>query len=258
LRYSFGPPASGDDFASVVARTSDLRSLTRSTVPLLGWWRDHAEQQLLHADEVGSATAHFEYAVPARCKECGGKGKDSFTDVMVLASARAIAIEAKYTETRYESVARWLERSDSSANRERVLSHWCHLIEEKTGDRVPRADLGGLVYQLVHRTASACAAAKGARCAEVRYLLFEQQDARNHARCEQDLAEAARVLDTGGRIAFSVHHVPTRDGRDYADILRALQECPEEERSALVAEALLAGKQLHRFDATRIVRLDVR
>lgn len=88
MRLRYGPPTDDDDFTGIVGRTKDLRTITRSTVPLLSWWRDHAKQNLLPGVDLSSALARFEYAVPARCSDRQsawrgwrqhGKGSDDAT-----------------------------------------------------------------------------------------------------------------------------------------------------------------------------------
>src|SRR5437763_133108 len=123
--------------------------MTRSTVPLLAWWREYGERLAVPDIDGTDAIARFEYSVPARCPECGGKGKDSFTDVMVLDRRGATAFEAKYTEPRYVHVDKWRSAGGDRINRERVLAHWCHLVENYTSAVIDRSALGPLVYQMV-------------------------------------------------------------------------------------------------------------
>jgi len=86
-----------------------VASPRRSTVPLVDYWRA-PEQRLpdlwerLHVPHPGDTEMHFEYEVPVQ----RGRGKSSFTDLMVFTADVAVAIEAKFTEPRYESVATWL------------------------------------------------------------------------------------------------------------------------------------------------------
>lgn len=102
---------------------SALKKRTRSTVPLLDYWRDTDEclRQFGHAaglDLSAATELHFEHSVAVR----SGRGKPSFTDLMILSPESVVAVEAKYTEPRYASVRNWLgERAPIPTNREKVL-----------------------------------------------------------------------------------------------------------------------------------------
>lgn len=247
MRYRYGG-SDADDFEAIVRQAGDLRSLTRSTVPLLAWWRDEAERSVVPTDARGDVTACFEYPVSARCSECQGKGKDSFTDVMLVSPDCAIAFEAKYTEPQYESVDKWLRGSDDRRNRERVLRHWCHLIQKYTGHDVDPTALGGLVYQVVHRTASACAVATPGRRAKVTYLLFDEgQDRR--AEYDDVLRSASTLLDPNAKIEFSVLRIPTRKGDDFAQLARELAELDGDEVAERIAVALMSSRRVYEFEA---------
>lgn len=249
MKYRFGPPTEdADDFAGVVARAGDLHTLTRSTVPLLAWWRDYGEQHAVPGVDLSGATARFEYAVRAGCPECGGVGKDSFTDVMVLVDRRAIAFEAKYTEPAYEPVDKWRAKGASRDNRERVLAHWCHLIETHTRAPIDRSSLGPLIYQMVHRTASACAAAPTEGIAAVAYLIFD--DGQHRRDYETALTQVARVLDPASRISFSTIRVPTRRGEDFEAISGQCDEAlDQDQRVDIIGEALISKSGLYEFSA---------
>lgn len=259
MRLRYGPPTDlDDDFAGIVGRTKDLHSITRSTVPLLAWWRDYASEQLLPGVDLSSAVARFEYAVAARCAACGeraGKGKVSMTDVMVTHDARAVAIEGKYTEPRYDTVEVWRARGKDRDNRDRVRDHWCHVIEDFTGAEIDRAKVGGLVYQTLHRTASACSAAPRGGVAHVMYLAFVERDAHRND-YEKDLDAAARVLDPKGKLQFSVTSVPTAKGDDFGHVAAHLEaEETNERRMELMAEALVSKLDLYRFEEPARVRI---
>lgn len=245
MKLRYGPPVeSDDDFAGIVSRTKDLHTLTRSTVPLLAWWRDHAQDKLLPGVDLANAVARFEYAVPARCPSCVGRGKASMTDVMVLLDDRAIAIEGKYTESRYDTVDVWKTRGKDRDNRKAVLGHWCHLIRAVTDHPVDDR-LGGLVYQTLHRTASACAAAGTDRRAHVMYLVFDDTAANTYV---ADLRRAAEILDPAGKIDFSVVAVRTTRGDDFSELERLVNAAASvEDRVELIADTLLTKRPIYDF-----------
>jgi hypothetical protein len=183
---------SAEEFETHLARAVELDKLTRSTVPLLAWWKEHARN--LAVPGTQDFVAELEHEVSASCARCRSRGRSSATDMLVRAGATAIAFEAKYTEPRYEDVDTWLAHDGSSNNRKRVLGHWCHLIERYTGVSIDKTTLGALVYQMVHRIASACSVAVSGR-AEVsrvcpscapkrRSLLVSRHAVANHHRRE--------------------------------------------------------------------------
>lgn len=97
---------------------------------------------------------HLEYTVPPRA----GKGIASHTDAMVVASDSALAIEAKWTEPRYETVGEWLKKGTNPSNRQAVMKSWLGLLQNHAHRTLTLENTSSAVYQMVHRAASACAA----------------------------------------------------------------------------------------------------
>ena len=239
MNYGVGTPQVSD-FTGVVERANDLQRLTRSTVPLLCWWRDNGAKLAL-PNEDGSALACFEYPVPARCNTCGGRGKDSFSDVMVTTEGAAVAFEAKFTEPRYETVTNWMAKDSGNGNRARVASHWLHLIGAYTGTTPEIDAIGQVVYQMLHRTASACAVAESKRRAGVTYLVFDGGHGQQ-VDYTADLTLAARTLDPKAKMDFSVVSVPTRRGPAFAGVEARLTAAENDAEAAeLIADAIVTG-----------------
>ena len=76
---------------------------------------------------------HFEHEVPVQ----RGRRKSSFTDLMIFGDDVAVAIEAKFTEPRYESVGTWLGGAPT-ANRVDVVEGWLCAIEAAAEKSIPR------------------------------------------------------------------------------------------------------------------------
>ncbi len=173
LKWGGGEPATFAELLQLVP-ASALDSPRRSLVPLLDFWR-RPDERLAELEEIlgfnlGPITdVVFEYAVAAR----GGRGKSSFTDVMVKGPAAAVAIEAKYTEPAYESVRGWV-KDPAEPNRIAVLSGWLELINRACGIRLTAEQVLDVPYQLIHRSASVCSIDVARRL--VLYLLFEDAD----------------------------------------------------------------------------------
>lgn len=146
------------DFSELVDRypMGELKKPTRSTVPLLSFWRDvDARYAWLlrnwnHALGQG-AKACFEFTVPSASRN----NRPSQTDLMFIGEALAVAVEGKWTEPHYRMVRDWLNDSKYS-NKNAVLEHWLGLISRKTGRSLSTSSVEGVVYQTLHRTASAC------------------------------------------------------------------------------------------------------
>lgn len=159
------------DFAELLTRykPEEFLSPTRSTVPLLSLLRfDRAlfQKVLCSIGFPSNSAVHLEYQV----KSPNGSGKPSHTDAMVLASNAALAIEAKWTESEYDTVSDWLAKGSSRENRLAVLNGWCQLLRRNASRIFTADELSSVTYQTVHRAASACAAGE---TAALMYLVFD-------------------------------------------------------------------------------------
>lgn len=140
----------------------------RSTVPHLMFWRSaetrfHDLCRFIGEQPFESARASFEFQV----KPPRGRGKPSHTDLMLTWDEHCAAVEAKYTEPKYETVAKWLEQGQRE-NRLTVLRGWCDLVARNTGSDLTLESVSQIAYQVLHRAASACSLT-----ARVRYLIYE-------------------------------------------------------------------------------------
>lgn len=185
------------DFTSLLALIPDdaLASPKRSVVPLIDFCRS-PDKMLRDLSAVtgipldAATDLLFEYAVPVQ----QGRGKPSCTDLVVLTSETAMAIEAKYTEPEYESVNSWL-RKPCEPNRLDVLNGWLTLINSATAREVKVNDVLELPYQLIHRSASACHLQRPSRA--VVYLIFGETVAEhyiNHAKRLDAVLNASNAL----------------------------------------------------------------
>lgn len=147
----------------------EFSSPTRSTVPLLSWLKH--EQPMLSSllQNLGMSAdcnLHLEYKV----KPPKGSGKASHTDLMVISGESSLAVEAKWTEPRYETVGEWLKKGANPLNRRDVLTGWLSLLQKHSERTLHVKDFACAVYQMVHRAASACAVGSNPQLA---YLLFK-------------------------------------------------------------------------------------
>lgn len=215
-----------------------LASPKRSTVPLLDYWRVPDSRLRDVAARLGLSRSdrfefHFEYEVPVR----RGRGKPSYTDLMILGDDVAVAIEAKFTEPRYESVGRWLG-PEQTANRADVLDGWISAIEAVTGAAVDREIVRELPYQLVHRTASVCCVSRPKRV--VAYQVFGDSPGPYYA---QDLGRLASAMAARGRVSFLILHTAFRPTTAYAQLV-ARWDAGERDLGVDVRDALVSGPLL--------------
>ena len=72
--------------------------------------------------------------------------------LMVTSPTASVAVEAKWTEPEYQTVARWQSTVQNPAP---VLAHWLNRLRVFADP--PGSDgISSLVYQMLHRCASAC------------------------------------------------------------------------------------------------------
>jgi len=147
----------------------EFQSPTRSTVPLLSWLK--YEQPMVNSllRDMGlhpDCTLHLEYTVAPK----QGAGVASHTDLMVRQQGCALAIEAKWTEPRYDTVSKWLKKGSNLQNRKDVLTGWLGLLQKHAMHELHIEDFSGAIYQMVHRAASACAVGEKPKLA---YLVFK-------------------------------------------------------------------------------------
>ena len=120
----------------------EFQNLTRSTIPLLAFWSDINNREIILEDlriEIIPQNTTFEYPVSPKCNGCASNGRGaSYTDMMLEFSALngdvpewVVAIEAKYTERVDVSVGEklhWAEQNDRIVNWSNRIRHWCCLL----------------------------------------------------------------------------------------------------------------------------------
>lgn len=253
LYYDRHSVASIDNVLSYYG-AKEFKSSTRSTVPLLSWLKHEPSSVFSLLNELGvpaDYTLHLEYTV----KPPRGKGQASHTDLMVLAGARSLAIEAKWTEPRYETVSDWLNKGASPDNRLNVLTGWLHLLQSHSGNSLATADFSGAVYQMVHRAASACASGKSPRMA---YLMFDPSPDPNTADKQTLLDDLNHLWNLlGNPRSFPFHFVKINLAPTAAfDQISALPK-NSEETSQAVQRALLE-ERLFNFMGYAVAEIDGR
>lgn len=153
-------------------KIDEFKSPYRSTIPLLVLCKNQQWKDLGLNEDTRDASAKyiFEFETPVK----RGKGRSSCSDLMIEYKNTCTVIEAKRTESPYESVKRWLGDSD---NRKLVLDGWLEVIDDYIDSKIDAGLVSDLPYQLIHRVASACS--MGKLRTRVIYLGFDLNNTKN-------------------------------------------------------------------------------
>src|SRR5258708_4753147 len=169
---------------------------------------------------------------------------------MLLTCEHAVAVEAKWTEPRYETVSEWL----SSQNRREVLDGWLSLIQPFALEPLTSDDVASAVYQTVHRAASACHDGRIPKLVYLQFTPLPDRRAQEPALI-QDLACLHRAI--GAPTAFPFWLVDVEI--EQTDAFKALRHLPK--GSAATANAVIEALQngpLFRFNGFRVQRVQPR
>jgi len=197
-----------------------LQSPMRSTVPLLDMAL-HAQSHLTSV--VGNCGAEPESELRFEYEASSGSGsaRPSHTDIMVLGSSRAVAVEAKWTEPPYENVAiRLLRRTKlrekdlsaealalDRAHQEAEVGSWLRILQPIAYESLTTASVAGVVYQMIHRAASAIATGLSP---SLLYLHFDDKETQLGATSEIYKADLARLYQKLGRPSGFRFYVATQ------------------------------------------------
>lgn len=213
----------------------EFQSLTRSTVPLLSWMKHEQLMVISLLRDIGMSAdcnLHLEYQV----KPPKGRGKASHTDLMVVSSKSSLAVEAKWTEPRYETVGEWLKKGATPRNRRDVLNGWLGLLQKQSQLPFNIGDFSDVVYQMVHRAASACEAGGNPKLA---YLVFKPSPDSRTASIQQiqtDLKHLGDLLGNPKGFPFylvEVYLSPTAAFDEIASLSKGNEATDEVVRGAL-------------------------
>ena len=198
------------DFRELCERMAGkpLQSPYRSTVPLLSLV-EHSQSDwrglLTSLGAPPDGTIYFEYRVPS--PKAGGNA--SQTDALVMSGSKVWGIEAKWTEPRYETVAKRIRKPEADGGDPRkTVEGWLQYLQPFASRALQVDDFSDAVYQTVHRAASACAVATGKRLQpELVYLHFHPSPLGSTATTEQyvtDLRHLRSLLGPGNGLGITV------------------------------------------------------
>jgi hypothetical protein len=192
---------------------------------------------------------HFEYQV----KPSGVPGNASHTDAMAVASDAAAAIEAKWTEPRYETVASRLKNrvarlsagdsnllQQAEVSQRAVIEAWFNMLAPFATQTL-NSDLGGdVVYQVLHRAASVAAIS---RAPHLIYLHFEPSPLRSALSEGDYVADLSRLYALMGKPANFPFYVVTIPAKPTSGFDRsAALEKGIEETDLKVRQAIVSGR----------------
>ncbi len=212
-RYCFDTEAV-PDFAALCKRFAGqhLQSPYRSTVPLLSLVQHSQPQWNSLLDSLAApadATIHFEYRVAS--PKPGGN--PSQTDALIMSESTVWAVEAKWTEPRYETVAKRLSKPEANGADPRLtLNGWLQHLQPFATRLLQTEDFTEVVYQVLHRAASACAVAVAQRRQpQLVYLHFHPSPLKSSATTHQyvtDLGVLHALLGNPVKLMFVVVEMP--------------------------------------------------
>lgn len=229
-----------------------LASPFRSTVPLLALLKDAwptFSKVLSSCGMSGDLSVALERTVHSP----KGEGRPSYTDAMVLSPTAVLAIEAKWTEPRYESVRTRLARKDSKGRDSRaVLEGWVELLGPFASRPLVLDEFSECVYQVLHRSASACGPERLPRLA---YLHFCTTVPATQVDYVGDLTRFHRLLGSPEGFPFFVVDQPlepTRAFRSIEGLKKGGAGTGRVVRDALLTEVLFrfGEPRVHRISAS--------
>lgn len=252
MNVHFGVPSSMDSVTSAVPLygTKEFESPTRSTIPMLSMLihaPDRFAEIIASLDMPSGYETYLEFTV----KSPKGRGKASHTDVMLKTGSDVLAIEAKWTEPMYEPVSDWLKKS-SGPNRPLVLEGWLDLLRSTATVDLQADQFGSVIYQMLHRAASAAASGSNPRLA---YFLFKPSNDNRSATsghiCEE-LSRLWSLLGSPESFPFYVVEIEMTS----TSLHNSLCERPKnEETSEEVSAALQGDSPLFEFGDFRITQI---
>ncbi len=231
-------------------KSSEFASPTRSTVPLLLWLQQEeamVKEIIQKLGVIDPKEFHLEYKV----KPKKGKGNASHTDLFVISEITALALEAKWTEKRYQSVKKWKADTKNPDNKEAVLQGWIEFLQPYSNNELNIDKMDNVVYQLIHRAASACAEGRNPKLA---YLLFtESYSIHGYSYIESDLRNFKNLLGTSNEFPFYFIEVLISPTKKFEDLSHMKKNTKETIKA--VKSSIEKGEHLFNFIEYRITTI---
>ena len=256
-RYCFDTePVAGIEKLCEQMAGNALQSPYRSTVPLLSLI-EHSQPEW-HAllalwGAPPDSMVHLEYCVAS--PKPGGN--PSQTDALLMSDSTVWAVEAKWTEPRYETVAKRISKPESDgADPRTTVAGWLKYLQPFSGRDLHVDDFGEVVYQALHRAASACAVANTNKLQpHLVYLHFHPSPLPSSATTSQyvsDLRILYALLGSPGVIKFTVAEVPLKPTAAF-EVIKDLDRRSRE--TAVQVKAALCSGPLFTFGTPVLTRV---
>jgi len=232
---------------------SEFESATRSTVPMLAL--------LIHAPgvfkqivkELGFPT-EYDLSLEYTVGPFGGRGTPSHTDVMLSSGQDSLAIEGKWTEPMYTTVKEWPKKGLArTTNQTAVLLGWLNVLEKRLGKSFEVEAFGGVVYQMVHRAASAAFVGERPRLAYFVFKPSPDERAATPADVFGKLTDLWHLLGSPTSFPFYLVEIETKPLEAY-EPLRLLTK-GEDATAEAVSAALQDSKPLFAFAVSNIRKI---
>lgn len=253
MNFYYGKKVITDiDKAIPMYAKKEFKSPYRSTIPSLSYLKHEITILELLLREFGIPEVcdlHLEYKV----KPPKGHGNASHTDLMVISLEASLAVETKWTEPRYETVERWLEKGSEKLNRREVLTGWLGLLQKHAQHTLHLPDFSNAVYQMVHRAASVCSAGGHPRMA---YIVFEPSPDPNTSSLQtihDDLAHLWSLLGNPDCFPFYLVEVQLSPTVEF-DTISSLPK-GHDTTAQQVSAALLRSARLFNFEKYLVNRV---
>ena len=246
------------DFAALCKRFAGkpLQSPYRSTVPLLSLIEHSSQRWKALLKSLGASTdltIHLEYCVAS----AKSGGHPSQTDALFISDSTVWAVEAKWTEPRYDTVAKRVSKPESDGGDPLItLNGWLNHLNRFAAQPLQASDVSDVVYQVLHRAASACAVATARSCLPyLIYLHFHPSPLKSSATTSQyitDLGRLHSLLGSPRNLKFAVVEMPIQPTTAFESI----KDLSKRSRttSVKVSEALRHGP-LFTFGAPTTTRI---
>jgi hypothetical protein len=253
MNIHFGPPLKIRTIADALPLYGDreFESPTRSTIPMLTLLKDAPD---LFSEIVSQLRfpATYDLFLEYTVGPFGGRGKASHTDVMLTAGKDySLAIEAKWTEPMYEDVKDWPKKgATKTPNQKAVLKGWLDVLAKRLNCSLDVSSFDGIVYQMIHRAASAAFTSDSPRLA---YFLFKPSPDSGSAMPDAILGKLEdlwTLLGKPEKFPFYVVEIETTPTEDYTP-LRSLAKGEGATAEAVVA-ALRDSNPLFKFGGRTI------
>jgi hypothetical protein len=219
----------------------DLAKPTRSTVPLLCYCMPDLRRIGSLVDQLRGRCKDFDLFFEFPTPSINTKAKSSFTDLgIALVPRGGIAIEAKWTEPAYATIQKWIAAGEYPDSRKKVVDHWLCIMGPYLKKPLSVGDLplDTIIYQMLHRTASACNLANSGGPVRVVYQVFETEGAEH-----PDYGAAIRTfMDAvvpGPSLWFFVHKVVMKPTPQFAKLQKRCAGQSDADSAAAIRKAIV-------------------